>query len=111
MAARMARILSDIIKRIADVVKDSNEMKSREHLQAMVEITNAAYESGTDDDDRGEEDGEMDLCQDGVCPRGGWPGQGGPGHGGNSGQSQQLQSTRIISGAAHCTGGHNIPNP
>ena len=68
MAARMARILSEIIKRIADVTKGSNEMKSREHLQATVEITNAAlleeaekaaygsaYESGSDDEEDNDE--------------------------------------------------------
>ena len=52
-----------MVKRLADVANGSNEMKSREHLQAVVDITNhalkreaekdaydSAYESCSDED-------------------------------------------------------------
>ena len=41
MIARLSKLMSESVKRLADCVKGSDEMKSREHLQAVVDALNA----------------------------------------------------------------------
>ena len=40
MKARLSKLLADVVKRLADCVSGSDEMKSREHLQASIDIVN-----------------------------------------------------------------------
>ena len=40
MVARLSKLIADVVKRLADCSAGSDEMKSREHLQAAIEILN-----------------------------------------------------------------------